>query len=479
MADVEYEAIVGPLREAINGHKPAATVPPPPPMPLDGFPPWLRDWIEATARARQVAPELPASAALAVLSACTARRLRVNSGNGWGQELAGYFVTVLPSGERKSPVTNDAAAPLYQAELEDIEQWRQDCALIDARGEGEKPPHPGLLADDSTIEKLAVDMQDWNEKAVIMAAEGDPLDNMSGRYGGGVYLAPWLKFHTGEFTKVRRITRDPVFLKRPALTLFVTCQASPLSRFASLQAVVERGLLARMLICQPVSRVGYRDSLAPPRLAAVQNVYVKNVLHLYRALRHVDDELELSPEAAAELIAYEQALEPLMRPGERWGTAAKRELAAKAAGLALRVAAWLHAAKYLADWRRPIETSTLWSAMVIVDWYMQDAERIYPLLLAGSPLEEVYCDLAAVRPEGAAEVLEWLERQGCKVSRRDVYRRFWRHSWCRKVSQLHQLLQWMEDRGEIYYEQETAKFGEGGGHSGRTWWASAWSSEDA
>ncbi len=27
--------------------------------------------------------------------------------NGWGQELAGYFVTVLPSGERKSPVTND------------------------------------------------------------------------------------------------------------------------------------------------------------------------------------------------------------------------------------------------------------------------------------------------------------------------------------------------------------------------------------
>ena len=63
--------------------------------------------------------------ALGSISAAVAGRVRVRVTPDWREELCAYVVVVLASGERKSPVVREAAAPLERWERDALERERE------------------------------------------------------------------------------------------------------------------------------------------------------------------------------------------------------------------------------------------------------------------------------------------------------------------------------------------------------------------
>ena len=98
--------------------------PPPPGFPLEVLPAGLRSWVEAVATAYQVPADLPARLALGCISAAAAGRARVRVAPDWTEQLCAYIACVLPSGERKSPVVQEAVSPLEWWEREALERDR-------------------------------------------------------------------------------------------------------------------------------------------------------------------------------------------------------------------------------------------------------------------------------------------------------------------------------------------------------------------
>lgn len=101
-----------------------------PEFPTGALSDWLRDFVEAEARATQTPPDLAAMLALAVCAAACAKRLEIRLKDGWIEPLNLFTITVLPSGNRKSAVFRHLTAPLE--EYEAAEAVRLAPAIADA-----------------------------------------------------------------------------------------------------------------------------------------------------------------------------------------------------------------------------------------------------------------------------------------------------------------------------------------------------------
>lgn len=79
-----------------------------PPFPVHVMPATLRPFVEEVAASRQVAPDLRAMLALAVVKAAAAPRFEVHIGRSHAETLNLDVLGVLDSGERKTAAVNDA-----------------------------------------------------------------------------------------------------------------------------------------------------------------------------------------------------------------------------------------------------------------------------------------------------------------------------------------------------------------------------------
>jgi replicative DNA helicase len=221
--------------------------PPPPAFPTDVLPSGLREMVESIAAAYQVPADLPALLALGCLSAAVAGKSRVRVGPDWKEELCAYVGCLLPSGERKSPVVREIAAPLeaweraaLANERERVIALEQERVIVEkrlayareraARESGverlaaekevhdlalqlerlDQPVVSRLLADDATPEALVSLLADHGGRIAVISAEGGLFDILAGRYSNGApNLDAVLKAYGCESIRVDRKGRDP------------------------------------------------------------------------------------------------------------------------------------------------------------------------------------------------------------------------------------------------------------------------------
>ncbi|OEU90781.1 DNA primase [Streptomyces abyssalis] len=419
-----------------------------PRFPLHAFPSWLGDFCAALAEETQTPPDMAAALALSVLATAAGGRVVVRVRGRWHEPTNLYVVVALPPANRKSAVFSAMTGPLYEAEqhlanqaagriveAELTRKMAQEAAdkaatrassaecpqrdgfvaeAIDLAQHAEEltvPPKPRLLADDSTPETVTSLMAEQGGRLAVMSAEGGIFDIIAGRYSGAPNMEVFLKGHAGDRLKVDRRNREE-FIEAPALTMGLAVQPSVLEDIGKNRGFDGRGLLARFLYALPESLVGYRKIGPAPVPETVAAHYERNVTALTLSFAEETEPyvLRLTPDAGAELLAFEERIEPQLRArGGKLGHVGK--WAGKLVGTAARIAGLLHVAAHLEDgYGKPIEPSTMTAAIEIADYFADHALTVFDLMGA---------DAAQAR---AQSLLEVLRANGWDtVSRRDLF----------------------------------------------------------
>jgi replicative DNA helicase len=239
---------------------PLSTTAWPPAFPVQVFPEWLAEFVQAEATATQTPTDLAGMLVVTALAAGAGGLAEVEVRPGWREPLNLFTVTVLPSGNRKSAVFRDATGPLVNFDRDEADRMRAIIrealttrrvaerqaeeatrqagkvdggaaeleAAVAAQAKAEAvhvPPTPRRLADDSTPEALASMLADHGRIA-LLSPEGGVFDMMAGRYQSGVgNLDVYLKGHAGDPIRVdRKAPPRSEFVAAPALTIGVTVQ---------------------------------------------------------------------------------------------------------------------------------------------------------------------------------------------------------------------------------------------------------------
>ena len=403
-----------------------------PKFPFDILPPVLGTWVEATALATQTPVELAALLALAVLSACIARRVLVEPRKGWTEPTNLYVTVILDSGNRKSAVFSAAIAPLRELEAQLIEEARpriareqsdrrqaaerlkklehksasKDDAIAsgDARDLAEElskwpePVLPRLIVDDATSEKLGMLLAEQGGRIASMSPEGGVFDLMAGMYSksGIPQFSVYLMAHSGEDLIVDRVSRKSIRVERASLVSAYAIQPQVIEGLAENKAFRGRGLLARHLYSAPQSLVGHREIAPPPVPDDVAAAYGDLVRRLGRD--QSDFVLRLTTDTESALRAWEAEIERTIADGGEMELI--RDWGSKLAGATLRMAAVLHCATH--GKTGLIDCATLAAAVCIARYLIPHAEAVLTIM-----------DAKEKGPEDDAEyILRWIKRHG-------------------------------------------------------------------
>jgi hypothetical protein len=404
-----------------------------PEFPTHALPGVLRAWVEAESHATQTPADLAGLLALAVCSSTIARRVIVEPRSRWEEPVNLYVAVLLEPGNRKSAVFADATRPLCELEAELIEAARPSVAraqsdrrqaetrlkrlekLAAEKGDDEarheagklaeelamqvEPVLPRLIVDDATCEKLGMILAEQGGRIASMSPEGGVFDLMAGLYSknGIPQFGVYLMGHSGDNLKSDRVSRSSVHVERPALTCAYAMQPQVIVGLAANPAFRGRGLLARFLYAAPQSWIGRRLIAPPPVPDAVRDAYHETV----KAMADIQEErimLNLAPDAAAALEAWEAEIEAMLADGGQMEI--MRDWGGKLAGATLRLAAVLHCVEYgLAG---EIGLPTLLSAIEVARYLVPHAEAVLNMMQAQESASD----------EDARYLLRWIERHG-------------------------------------------------------------------
>jgi hypothetical protein len=341
----------------------------------------LGDMAVAVAKATETPLEMAVLLGLPVASCCLAGKIEVDVEQGYAEPVVVFTAGTMESGNRKTAVYNEMTRPLTDYEsaerkrlapeikraankrklLEERIGWLRkkaakspaDTTLLEEILDAEEtlpdiPRAPQLWTQDVTPEKLAVLLQDHAERMGVFSDEGDLFDLLAGRYTGGApNFDVFLHGHSGSPVRVNRISRDPVALEKPLLSVGLSPQPAVLERLRDQPAFRGRGLLARFLYALPPSPLGNRKLAPQPCPAEVRKAYQELIARLIGLAPPTVDgawqpwRLKFSDEAYAAWKQFQQEVEPMMR--ESGKLYHLRDWTGKLPGAVARLAGIFHA----------------------------------------------------------------------------------------------------------------------------------------
>jgi hypothetical protein len=393
-----------------------------PTFPVDALPRAVADWATATAEHAQTPVDLPALAALGVLSGAALGGAVVDCG-GWEEELGLYLLPAMPSGDRKSTVLRSATQPLRELAAERAEDAAPRIRELRSRGEvleirarnltkliakenveleerveAERnlaevgaeldqigqPAIPRILADDATPEALSGLFAKHGAIAVL-AAESALIDNLAGRYSEGkANLHLVCAAYSGEPTVVDRKGHDPERLDRPLLTIALVIQPHVLEALINHPTARSQGLVARFAYALPETRLGHRRVNAPRVRPEVSAAWAATVRRVARTTDRTDatsiqggsvGSVPLSPVvrivfsavASHLLTELQEQIEPRLAPVSDLHSIA--DWAARHHGRVARIAGLLHLCEHAPT--EPISEQTMRAALRIGDYLLE------------------------------------------------------------------------------------------------------------
>ncbi len=427
-------------------------------FPAETLPNVLQCWATEESIATQTPIDLPAMLCLSVCAAALAKRVEVSVNGHWREPVNIFSVCVLEPGNRKSAVFCDATRPLVEVERELVEeagpavqQYQVMARSLDARQKraeamaaktddpAERQQYldeavalgtelgalavvatPRLVCDDCTPERLGMLLAEHCGRMASMSAEGGVFEIMKGSYSknGAPMIDVYLKGHSGDELRIDRVSRPPLYVRDPALTMALTVQHEVIRGLLEMPMLRGKGLLARFLYSVPESTLGTRIINPPGMITTTRDRYHDLVRTLSRIASDTDDSgqyrphrLRLEPAALECLHSFMGELEPELGPAGKY--AGIKDWASKLAGAVLRLAGVLHMNEHayaLAPWLVPIGEHTL-DAAVKIGRYLTEHAIVALGMMAQS------------RDASDAEfIINWLvRREKGTCTKRDLY----------------------------------------------------------
>ncbi|UOQ44577.1 YfjI family protein [Halobacillus salinarum] len=413
----------------------------------DIFPEWLRNYIEEVAEATQTPTDASGMVTISILSSILSKKFYIKITPQWSEPLNSYVILALPPGNRKSAVFKLLTAPVTNFEKEEqdkiLVELREKEAILKAKKKrlellqkkfgdtGDRsmlneisclekeiradrlPTIPRYITGDITAEKLGVLLSENKEKIAVLSAEGGGVfNNMAGRYSsdGKTNLEIYLNGHTGDYTPIDRIGREPILLHSPCLTIGLFVQPSVVRDFPC--AFKDRGLMQRFIYSFPESLVGYRKVNPEPINEGVKEEYQMNLKKMLAFNPKAEIELTFSKEAMLFEQDMRMEIEEMLKES---GTLHEmKEWGSKLAGQIIRIAGLLHVATYingdLSNLPKKVNLDTIRRAKKLMNYFVEHARLAYGLMGKDQGLED------------AKYLLKFLLNHGKEVySKREVF----------------------------------------------------------
>ena len=369
--------------------KPLPAAPVAPPMRPELLPPVLRSMAEAVAANLNVPLDLPALVGLGVASACACGRVSVEAGINWQEIVSLFFVGVMPTGSKKTPVFNALACVLFDwQEAENKERKRRieaDKAEVDVmQAQKAKAIKSGNTAEARQIaEQIAAFPLSYRMRRFIggnatpesmlqilsenggatsqLDDEGTVFELLAGRYQDVPDLNPWITGYTGKKPLSSDRKGGSETVDRPAVSVLTLTQPYVFEQVLDNPRMGGEGFVARFLIASPEPVREWNEGVPMPD--AVERGYkaaVKRLLALKPAT------LTLTPEAKQVFSKWRHELFDLGW-GE-WNQLQQRGFVSKYEGAAVRLAAILHLWEEQ-DTEEPIDAATMRNAIALIRYF--------------------------------------------------------------------------------------------------------------
>jgi uncharacterized protein DUF3987 len=400
----------------------------------------IGDMARSVAVATETPLEMASMTGLGVVAASIAGKVQICPSPGYAEPLQLYVATVLPSGNRKTAVINEMAAPFRKAEAQLIDQLtperkrleslrkteelaidrlrkqaaakRDSNALIEeiARREAELPELPTIprfWTQDITPERLGTLMAENGGRMAVISDEGGIFDILAGRYSKNAApnLDLFLQGHSGSPVRVDRRSREAVLINTPALTLVVTPQPDVLRSLSEHKAFRGRGLLARFQFLLPPSTVGSRRHETIPIPAHTRDAYdrcISSLLSIPLAADGAPVTVRFSREAFSQWKDFQMFVEKQMAEDGRlheildWGS----KLPGAVARLAGGIHGSLHTGRYIPV---EIERDVADIAISIGEVLISNALAAFRIMQKPEKIEHAEKVLAWIRRNGTPE----------------------------------------------------------------------------
>jgi replicative DNA helicase len=410
-----------------------------PECPVDILPEALRTFVVEVSRFTQTPVEMPFAMVLCAIATLAQRGAQIEIVDGYTEELCLYIMLAMRSGERKSAVVSHCIKPLALLERDLADGARDGVRNAKAQRDALKkvadkllrglkpddpdaraayaeahraheeatiPTVPRYLADDVTPESLVHALSEQGSLAILQPEPG-VLGLFVGRYAdnAGPNVEIFLKGHVGERHHAERVGRPPDIVDNPRITIGIAGQPDAIFSFVRNRMLRDRGLVARVAVIVPSTRVGSRDCDPNPIEPAVLAGYADALRKIHDAMPAAKRTLRFTREARDAVTAFRRELEPRL--------AADLESAAdwvgKAAGLAARIAGLLHVAEH--GFEGEVNAEHASSGARVARWMLIHQLHAF--------------DSAGAEPAtgDARRILAWIERERVqRFSRRDAQR---------------------------------------------------------
>ena len=339
-------------------------------FPIDSFPDWVQAFIEAAHRTHLIPRAYLGASVLAVAGGLIGNSVELRLKRTWTSSATLWVVLIGEPGSAKSWAIELASRPLEDHQTELFQDYRRqkatwDSGMLSGQGAGDRPELEHLFASDATIEALGV----------MLAASPGILNNMDElatwlrsmtRYQrtGGSERPQWLSLWSNRPIKVDRKTSEPIYVRRPAVSVLGGLQPGILSQLKSDSG--DDGFIDRLLPTWPgpIPQVWTTEEIDP----AIEGIYASRLMAL-RQLRRPDGE----PLA----VRLDREAESLWRDWfDRNGAGIGGGFAAKLPSHVSRIALGLHCLGDPMNADQPLTEATLNSAIELGEYFRRQHKRM-------------------------------------------------------------------------------------------------------
>jgi hypothetical protein len=370
-------------------------------FPIDTLPRATRRLVREAAASIGCPADLIGVPLLVTLASTIGNSRVLKLKGGWEEGATIYAASVAPPGAKKTPAYKEAIRPALSVQAETHRAYQLQLRLYEEQGDShqsEPPTFQRTWVGDTTVEALT-SLLGSNKRGVLVVRDelSGWVRSMNQYKAKGAdrqfYLEAW---GNSPYSVDRKGAHEPIILERPFICLYGTIQPEVLSE---LDIGKDEGLLDRFLFACPFSQpVGWtEDEISDGAREDYHKLYVS-----LRELKLDLDEygnpcprrVEFSPDAKA---AFAQAIDEIVSEAGQLGFSRRLQGPwAKMHGHLARLSLILALCRSV-DNREPerVKSSDVVGAVVLLDYFKHQAQRIYVGLYGEDPDDRLAADLAA------------------------------------------------------------------------------------
>ena len=358
---------------------------------------------------------------LAAIATASQGAYRVRRWDGLVSNVSIYVLTIAESGERKTSVDKwifdvlrnmqdrddesynklkvdyDAAQRVWDIEsrvlerqlIRALEKGKSTVGFdlkfkMHAAAKPDKPAKRKTIYKDVTPERLLEGLCESSKVATLIEDEG-------GRFLNGYVMrspSDMCSLWDGGTIDVQRKSAPSFILRDPRFSACVQVQPGIFEKFMLKKGDVARssGLLARFLISWPASNIGLRNFIGGhPAIGALEQ-FGQRLIELSN--RRDEVVLVFSEDAQVQWKNYSDLIETMMQADGLLSNA--KDFGSKVAENTARLAALMHLVDSDAE---EISGETFFSAISLMNWYVNEFLRVFGLVGGGSELEKDALDV--------------------------------------------------------------------------------------